>query len=472
MKNWWKRRSLKVHLALWYAAATTAVLAILACFVYEVVEHRLAAEMDRQLRIDFDLVEAQLDTDAAGQIHWRVQGAHGDEGFARLSAWFEVWSEDKQLLLRHWPVREADIRRTLPAPVESALRFDTSELEEGLRVRTMERPARVREHGVIVRVFRDETEMRRTLRQIVEVFVLGAPLAVCLASLVGYLVARRSLRPVAAMAAQARSITSESLSERLPNPNPDDELGQLATVFNATLQRLDNSFAELKRFTADASHELRTPLTALRTVGEVGLRQADNPAALRETIGSMLEEAQRLNDLIDALLTLARMESGKQPVYPEPFQVAVLLADVRESLAVLAVEKEQTLEVNCAEGLVVTADRLLLRQALLNIVHNAIRYGPSRSRITVRASRRDGATVIEVADEGPGIAPEHHQKIFDRFYRADKARSRVEGGSGLGLAIAKWSVEHQGGQIEVQSEVGKGSRFRVVLPARLESRIR
>src|SRR6266567_4469539 len=133
----------------------------------------------------------------------------------------------------------------------------------------MERPARVHERGVVVRLFRDETDMRRTLRQIVEVFLLTLPLAVALASLVGYVVAQRSLRPVAAMARQARTITAESLGERLPNPNPHDELGQLATVFNQTLERLENSFAELKRFTADASHELRTPLTALRTVGEV-----------------------------------------------------------------------------------------------------------------------------------------------------------------------------------------------------------
>lgn len=464
MRNWWKRRSLKVRLALWYAAATTLVLTVFACFVFEVVEHRLAAEIDRQLRIDFDLIEAQLDTDAAGKIRWLVQGAHGDEGFARLSAWFEVWSEDKQLLFRHWPVREADIRRSLPAPVESALRFYTSELEEEMHVRVMERPARMHERGVILRLFRDESEMRRTLQQIVEVSVLGVPLAVSLASLVGYLVARRSLRPVAAMAGQARTITSESLSARLPNPNPHDELGQLATVFNATLERLENSFAELKRFTADASHELRTPLTALRTVGEVGLSQMDNPVALRETIGSMLEEAQRLNDLIEALLTLARMESGKQTVHSEPIQVAELLADVRDSVNVLAVDKQQTIELHCAEGCVVKADRLLLRQALLNIVHNAILYSPSQSRITLAASRRHGDTAIEVADHGPGIAPEHHQKIFDRFYRVDKARSRAEGGSGLGLAIAKWSVQRQGGKIELESEAGKGSVFRIVLP--------
>jgi hypothetical protein len=158
MSGWWKRRTLKLKLTVWYAAATAVVLAVFAWVVYEVVEHRLAAEIDRQLRIDFDLVEAQLDTDASGNIRWLVQGAHGEEGFARLSAWFEVWSEDSQLLFRHWPVREADIKNPLPAPAGSGLRFYIVELEHGLHVRIMERPARLRERGVIVRILREETE--------------------------------------------------------------------------------------------------------------------------------------------------------------------------------------------------------------------------------------------------------------------------------------------------------------------------
>ena len=465
MIPWWKRRSLKLRLTLWYAAATSVVLATFAWVVYETVEHRLAAELDRQLRIDFDLVEAKLDTEAAGKIHWLVQGAHGDEGFARLSAWFEVWSEDKQLLFRHWPVREGDIKNPLSAPLESSLRFATIEVEPGLYVRVMERPARVRERGVIVRQFRDESDMRRTLRQIVEVFLLALPLAVALASVVGYFVARRSLRPVVAMAEQTRKITSESLSERLPNPNPHDELGQLAAVFNQTLQRLENSFVELKRFTADASHELRTPLTALRAVGEVALCHGDNPIALRDSISSMLEEAQRLNDLIDSLLTLARMESGKVPVKPEPVGLAAVAVDVRESLSVVAAEKQQSLEVIGDTSVTATADRLLLRQALMNVVHNALRYSPAQSRITIRTTGRAGQAVIEIADKGPGIAPEHQERIFERFYRVDKSRSRSEGGHGLGLAIAKWSVERQCGSIELESEIGKGSVFRMVFPS-------
>lgn len=460
MSHWWHRRSVKVRLMFWYATITVVVVAAFAFVVFEVVEHRLASEIDRQLRIDFDVVEAQLDMDDAGKLRWLVRGAHGDEGFARLSAWFEVWSEEKLLLLRHWPVRDTDIKNAPPPPSEPSLRFATIELEPGLHVRIMERPARVRGQGVVVRVFRDESDLRRTLREIVEVFLLAAPVAAALAALGGYWVAHRSLRPIGAMAARATSITSESLGQRLPVANAHDELGQLATVFNATLQRLESSFAELRRFTADASHELRTPLTALRAVGEDALREQDNPA-----ISSMLEEAQRLEELIESLLALARMESGKVSVLPQRIALEEVLRDVAESVRLLAVEKQQTLEVQNPAALSATADRLLLRQALLNIVHNAVRYAPTQSRITLGTRRQGEETVIDICDEGPGIAPEHHTKIFDRFYRIDKARSRAEGGHGLGLAIAQWAIERQGGRIELESSIGNGSVFRVVLPA-------
>lgn len=464
MKRWWQRRTLKLRLAFWYAAATALVLMAFVWFNYEVIEHRLAAEIDRQLRIDFDLVEGQLGTAPDGRISWAVRGSHGDEGLAGMSAWFEVWSEDRQLLLRHWPVPESQIKNVPPAPEASTLRFHTMELER-LFLRVMERPARLQGRPVVIRLYRDETEMRRTLREIIEVSTLGMPLAVVLAAIGGYLIAGRSLAPLAAMSDQARKITSESLSERLPNPNPHDELGRLASVFNDTLARLENSFAELKRFTADASHELRSPLTALRAVGEVALRDGIDPAALRDTIGSMLEEAQRLDDLVDALLTLARMEHGEIAVDREPLAVHDLLVEVREQLAVLATEKRQSISIDCTVGLRVTADRLLLRQAVMNIVHNAIRYSPADKRVTLRATGGE-SIIIEVADEGPGLASEQREKIFERFYRIDKARSRAEGGAGLGLAIAKSCVERQGGRIEIQSQPGSGSIFRLVFPGR------
>lgn len=464
MNSWWKHRSFKVRLTLWYAAVTAVVLAMFALGTYEIVEHRLAAEIDRQLRIDFDLVEAQLEKDPAGQVRWLVRGAHGDDGFARLSAWFEVWSEDGRLLLRHWLVPDSDIKTTLPPPLGSTLRFTSIELEQGLHVRLMERPARVEATGVVMRMFRDESEMRRTLRQIVEVFLFTLPFAVVAASLGGYLLARRSLRPVAAMADQAQRITSESLSARLPNPNPADEFGQLATVFNDTLRRLENSFTELKRFTADASHELRTPLTALRAVGELAVRDDQSPGPLRETILSMLEEAQRLDELIESLLTLARLESGQTSLRQEPLDVGELTREISDSLSVLSAERGQSITVSARPGIAATVDRVLLRQALLNIVHNAIRNGPESTPVTIRSSNADGKVSIEVSDQGPGIAPEHLAKIFERFFRVDQARSRSGGGYGLGLAIAKQSVERLGGRIEVESHLGQGSTFRILLP--------
>jgi heavy metal sensor kinase len=465
VSSWWQRQSFKVRLTLWYAMAISLVLAFFVIIVYEIVEHRMASELDRQLRIDFDIVEAELDENENGPVQWAVRGAHGDEGFARLFAWFEVWSEDGQLLLRHWPVPDSQIRSSLPSPSAATLQFRDYELEDDLHVRLMERPARLHGRGVVLRMFRDQSGMRLILRQIVEVFALTLPFAVALASIGGYLLARRSMAPVSEMAAQARRITSESLQARLPNPNPHDEFGQLATVINETLARLEGSFQELKRFTSDASHELRTPLTALRTVGEVALRRPDDPHALREALQSMLEEAQRLTELTEALLTLARTESAQTQVHTEVIDACEVAQDVAISLGVLATEKNQLLEVSGETQMNAKADRTLLRQALMNIVYNAIRYSPDGARIVVRMKRSGGDAILDVIDEGPGIEAEHRVKVFDRFFRIDCGRSRSEGGHGLGLAIAKACIERQGGRIEVDSASTRGSVFRIRLRA-------
>jgi heavy metal sensor kinase len=467
VSSWWKRRSFKLRLTLWYACAITLVLALFAMAVYEVVEHRLAAELDRQLRIDFDLVEGQLDVDSDGKLVWLVRGAHGDGGFARLFAWFEVWSEDGELLLRHWPIAESEIKQPLPAPTTTTLQFRDYRFKNDLPVRLMERPARLRDRGVVLRMFRDRSSMEQTLRQIIEVFAITLPFSVALASLGGYLLARRSLAPVSAMATQARSITSESLEARLPIPNPHDEFGQLAAIINETLARLESSFHELKRFTADASHELRTPLTALRTVGEVALRRRDDLAAYREAIQSMLEEAQRLSELTDALLTLARAETAPAPALAQPVHVDEVIRDVACSLNDLAADKQQTLEIVSDAEMVAHGDRQLLRQALMNIVHNAIRYSPAHTSIVVRAERQGDDLTIEVVDTGPGIDRAHRDKVFERFFRIDSGRARADGGHGLGLAIAKASIERQGGRIELASEITCGSTFRITLPARM-----
>jgi heavy metal sensor kinase len=308
--------------------------------------------------------------------------------------------------------------------------------------------------------------MRVYLRELLIVLLLGLPLAVAIAGFGGYFLARRALAPVDRMAVQARSITAERLKERLPVGNPDDELGRLATVFNQTLMRLESSFDQMRRFTADASHELRTPLTAMRSVGEIGLRGKRDASDYREIIGSMLEEVDRLSLLVDRLLTLSRADSGESMLSRERVDLCDLASEVTSQLEVLAEEKQQSLSVEATGPSVCLGDPMVLRQALLNLVDNAIKYSPVGGRIVVRVSSGpNGVALLDVSDTGPGIPAEMRPRVFDRFYRADRSRSRENGGgTGLGLSIARWAVEVNGGQLTLESSEKQGSTFRITLP--------
>jgi len=314
----------------------------------------------------------------------------------------------------------------------------------------------------------DETSLRRTLRTLAVIMIMGIPCAVGLALAGGYVLAGRVLSPIGTMADKARKITAESLGERLPVENPEDEFGRLATVFNDTLSRLNDSFARLRRFTADASHELRTPLTAMRSVGEVALQRSLDRAAYRDVIGSMLEEVDRLTRLVESLLTLTRAESGRTQLTRKVVDLGGLASTVADSLRVLAEEKAQSLSVDAGAHVEATCDPAVLRQGLINLLDNAIKYTPDKGAIRVRVAKTAlGEPAIEVKDTGPGIPAVHRERIFDRFYRVDTGRARDAGGLGLGLAITRWAVEAHGGRIELESEEGKGSLFRIVLPGSL-----
>jgi len=464
MRQWWERRSLRLRLTLWYAITSTIILLALGGMLLFVVHGRLVSQMDRQLRGDFEMVESRVARDSAGNLRWLGYGHDEDEveWEKQTGPWFEILSPTGSMLLREGPSRDWEAISSLTHRGDALAPF-SAEMQRHLHVRVLENSTRIADEPVVLRVFRSEAELRRAMAELGAVLAFGLPLAVALSAAGGYLIAHRSLSPMSQIAARARQITAESLEGRLPVPNPHDELGQLATVFNATLARLENSFAELRRFTADASHELRTPLTALRAVGEAALRpDAGDPKSLREALSSMLEETRRLSDLVDALLLLARADTGVIIASQQQVDLAELLSEVRDTLLVLAEEKSQQLEIVGGQ-LTVRADRELLRLALLNLVHNAIRYSAEGLLISLRVRRRDANAVVEVVDQGPGIAPQHQQKVFDRFYRIDQARSRASGGAGLGLAIARWAIERQGGHVELESELGRGSLFRIVM---------
>jgi len=337
---------------------------------------------------------------------------------------------------------------------------------EGRSYRLMSAKAKAPGGTFQIVVAQDIKPLRRSLRTVALMLVIGFPCALCLAMIGGYFLAGRLLAPVAAMASKTQEITAERLSERLPIHNPHDEFGRLATVFNDTLARLEDSFERLRRFTADASHELRTPLTAIRSVGEVALQDVLDPARCRDVIGSMLEESDRLARLVDSLLTLTRADSGGVHLKREPLDLTSLVNDVTDCLGALAEEKGQSLTVEIVDALTVEADRTTLRQALINLLDNAIRYTPAGGHIRLVVKRIRDEAVVEVCDDGPGIPAEHREKIFERFYRVGKDRSSETGGAGLGLAIARWAVGINGGRIELESEEGRGSTFRVVLSER------
>jgi heavy metal sensor kinase len=316
-----------------------------------------------------------------------------------------------------------------------------------------------------MRVGRSEARLQHELSRLLSVLALGFPLAIGVAGFGGYGLARRALAPVGWMADRANTITAEHLGERLPVVNPDDELGYLARVFNETFARLEQSFEQLRRFTANASHELRTPLTAIRSVGEVGLREHRDENAYREIIGSMLEEVDRLGRLVDSLLTLSRADAGQLKLSLDCVDLVELVREVVNHLGVLAEEKRQSLSVNATAPVLAMVDRLVFRQAIINLVDNAIKYSPESGHVRIVVQDHLQGPTLEVIDTGSGIRMEDQKRIFDRFYRVDKARSRELGGAGLGLAIARWAVEAHGGHLELESEEDKGSTFRIALPS-------
>lgn len=308
-----------------------------------------------------------------------------------------------------------------------------------------------------------QQRLEQQLDEILIVLVLGLPLIVGLAGVGGYVLARRALTPIDHLAADARRITVDRLHERLSVANTHDEIGRLAAVINDTFGRLESSFDQLRRFTADASHELRTPLSVIRGIGELGLGETRTPAEYQDAIGSILEEVDRLTRLVDTLLQLSRGDAGTIRLSLESVDLSDLARDVTSSLAILAEERGQHLRVNAPEPVLVQADRLVLRDAITNLVDNAIKYGPQGSPIDICVRADTTEAALTVADQGPGVPAEHRARIFDRFYRVDEGRSRGMGGTGLGLAIAKWAVEANGGTIALVP-ADAGAAFRIALP--------
>ena len=457
-------RNVRSRLTLWYVLVLAGLLALYAAGAALFLFLSLREERDRNLVQDLDDAEGMLNNESDGSVS--LHSKHGTGVEPRVGQFIEVWSPTGSLLYRSPFLRG----RTLGGPPKPSEGTGdpvprTLRLATGSVVRVVSTIYHIEDHRVLLRVAYDEEGLWHELREFTDVLLLAFPMVVSLAGLGGYALARKALAPIDAMTNQTQKISAERLSERLSIENPDDELGKLARVLNAMLARLQNAFDQLRRFTADASHELRTPLTAIRSVGEVALQDPTIPSEYRDVMGSMLEEVDQLTRLSDSLLELSRADAGQVHLQRTDIALFTVAQEAISMVEVLAEEKGQRIDTTGDANIIVSLDRLLLRQAIANLLDNAIKYSPANTQIEIQVHLGSkNRAWLDITDQGPGIPAEHQPYVFDRFYRVDPARSRELGGVGLGLSITRWAVEAHGGEVTLINKEGQGATFRVSIP--------
>jgi two-component system, OmpR family, sensor kinase len=478
--------SVRVRLTLWYSLVLACTLLLLSGTVYWIVARNLNVRTDADL---VELADAFLVTfademkdaenagfpDAAEQS--LLEHRYRDHVFAFADSNGSIVAR-----LRDLPVSnqraQADAARIWPSErfrsfAKSAWSSDHSFATFRGRhddYRAYARSFTTQAQPYELVILRSLQVQREVLENLSIAFAWLIPLGLALAATGGYFLARKTLAPVAAMGAQAGSITASSLHQRLTVQNPADELGRLALSFNSLLDRLDQSFDRQRRFIADASHELRTPIAILSGEAEVALSQDSRSVEeYRDSLTALHREAKRLSRIVDDLFTLTRADSGQYPLSPQDFYLDELVASCVHSARTLALTKNIALTVDSSGELPIRADESLLRRLLLNLIDNAVKFSPPGSRVTVAAHAAQGGFEITVSDTGPGIPEELRPRIFERFFRADPARSRAaaqnDGGAGLGLSIALWIAEAHNGRLQLARSDSSGSTFSVFLPA-------
>jgi heavy metal sensor kinase len=335
----------------------------------------------------------------------------------------------------------------------------------------------------IVQVASSLEDVEDALHTLLLILMIAVPLALLVASLGGQFLAHKALKPVDHITQTARMITSKNLNQRIKPLKVKDEISRLIETFNEMISRLDRSFRQVKQFSTDASHELKTPLTILKGEVEVALRKERGPREYEQILRSNLEEINRMSQIVEDLLLLSKADSGEIRLNREDMNLTEVLNEVVAQVNVLAKSKNLGIETaNHHEEIHIFGDPLRIRELLLNLIENGIKYTEEGGSIHILLTKdtwlqdRNPSSPpqgeqaefvkVVVSDTGIGIAREDQERIFDRFFRVDKARSREQGGSGLGLSICKWIVEAHRGEIKVESELGKGSSFIVKLPIR------
>jgi len=434
------------------------VIGAIGLVVYLRFESQLDDTIDQGLRSRSADVSA-LVTQQGGTLGDVGGGVDQEESFAQVLDGSGAIVDATPQLRGTRLLSPAEVRRALAGPVmvDGAHPFEDRD-----PIRMLLRPVQAEGRRLVVLVGTSTDDRRKSLRSLAGLFALGGPLALLLASLAGYGAAAAALRPVEAMRLKADAISEHQPGERLPVAPTDDEIARLGTTLNAMLVRLETAFERERTFVADASHELRTPLAILKTELELALRRGRTHEELREALRSAAEETDRLAQLAESLLVIARADQGQLAVSPTSLQTAELLNGVRHRFESRAQLAGRDILVEDGSEATITADPHRLEQALDNLVENALQHGDGT--ILLGASVRDGHVSLHVHDEGSGFPADFIGTAFERFTRADQARGR--GGSGLGLAIVQVIARAHGGQARASNAQDGGADVRIELPAR------
>lgn len=463
-----KTTSIRVRLTLWYGSALALILVLFAVALYLV--------MSRALR---EQVDASLDEAAAVAI--RTLGEHRFGPFlifedlsqdfpeiALLDKFFQIFGPAGQVTIQSANIQSREIplsQTSFRASLDGKSTFESVQFEKGVPLRLLSVP--IRQDDQLVNILRVGTSLyptERMLHRLLAGLYIASPLALLVSLVGGWFLAGRALRPVHAITQAAQRIAAGDWTQRIQTPHSNDEIGQLASTFNDMIGRLEVSFRQIRQFSADASHELRTPLTITKGETELALRRPRQAEDYRVVLESNLEEIDRMSRIVDELLFLSRADLGEIKLKMFPVQLDDLVREIQQQALVLGQDRNIHTVLEAIEPVVVQGDDLRLRELLLNLVDNAVKYSQEGQTVELSLLVAGNKGKLVVRDHGIGFAPEDHGRIFDRFYRTDEARAYAAKGTGLGLAICKWIVEVHHGTIEVQSVVHGGSCFTVFLP--------
>jgi heavy metal sensor kinase len=474
---WSKYKSVHYRLTFWYTLVLIIIILAFSALVYFSLRHTLIKNLDTSIQSEAEWTANLIDLlgDESDDLEEFVEDLRDslEDLITEYSTgkWknIQVWRSAGEVIYKSkhldhiFSASENALERALDE--KHTIETIIDPIEGSIRLVTM--PAEgYKDEIYIVQVGVSFREIQQLLRQLLLILISSGIIALIASVLGGWFLARKSLKPVDEITKTAQRIGAENLSQRLEVPSTDDELSRLASTLNKMMDRLELSFRQIRQFTSDASHELRTPLTAIRGQTEVALRRDRNAEEYRQVLKSNLEEVEWMSRIVENLLTLSRNDAGEFQLDIQPIYLAELLRNFFGECKSLAETKGIEVFLDKLQDIIIPGDETWLRQMLLNIIDNAVKYTPNEGQIRLSLELDGSFAKIQIKDSGIGISQEDLPRIFDRFFRVDKARSREMCGSGLGLSIVQWIVKAHQGRIEVASKPGEGSCFMIWLPVK------